>query len=346
MSTSVVQLGQLEMVDLRKAWPDEAANFTPWLAEAQNLALPGESLGMELELASVEQMVGTFKADILARDAETRNWVLIENQLTKTDHSHLGQIVTYAAGLDAKTIVWIAEVFRDEHLAAIEFLNRATGDEYSFFAVEIELFKIGGSAPAPRFSVAAKPNTWNKQGQIAKAESDGASNQALNQEYWGTLIAAAGKYPALAIRKPYKYGYQAIEGLRGGDPAIWLNACFSIRGLRLELNIDGSTAKRAFQELKRQRGEIEAGLGSPLEWEELPQARMSRIALYMPGAERRENRDRWNDQHRWILTNAPKLANAVRPFVATLQPDQLRQAPLTELGATSAGEDTPGGASS
>jgi len=117
---STKNLGRLEKVDLREAWTSESSDFTPWLAQEQNLKLLGESIGLELELESQEETVGPFRADILCKDTATNDWVLIENQLERTDHSHLGQLITYAAGLNAVTIVWISERFTDEHRAALE----------------------------------------------------------------------------------------------------------------------------------------------------------------------------------------------------------------------------------
>lgn len=219
--TSVVSLGQLERVPLRKAWPNEASNFTPWLAEEENLAQLGEAIGLHLELEGVEKQVGSFAADILAKETSTQQWVLIENQIAPTDHGHLGQLLTYAAGLDAHTVVWIAETFRDEHRAAIDFLNRATTDEFAFFAVQIELWRIGQSPFAPRFSLAAKPNNWSKQAQAAKQAAEGelTDTQKAYREFWSGLIQrAATKYPALAARQPYKGSWQTAERIRGGNP--------------------------------------------------------------------------------------------------------------------------------
>ena len=153
-------LGRLERVDLRKIWPDEAQDFTPWLAKKENLALLDETLGLELELEETEQSVGAFSADIVCRDAASESLVLIENQIEPTNHTHLGQTLTYAAGLDAVTIIWIASKFRDEHRAMLDWLNEKTEAQLSFFALEIELWRIGNSAPAPKFNIVARPNDW------------------------------------------------------------------------------------------------------------------------------------------------------------------------------------------
>jgi hypothetical protein len=329
VTTSVVPLGRLELVPLRQAWPDEAMNFTPWLSEGSNLAHLGETLGLSLDLEAIEKPVGLFSADILAKDQNSKQWVLIENQIAPTDHRHLGQLLTYAAGLEARTIVWIAESFRDEHRAAIDFLNRATTQDYSFFAIQIELYRIGDSLLAPRFSIIAKPNDWNKQAQAAKQAAEGVQSetQALYQQYWNALISAAvSRYPALSQRTAYKGNWQFLERLRGSDPSAVLNAVFPWdKGLRLEMYLDGSMAKLAFKTLQSNKTQIESAFGHPLAWEELPEAKASRIAFYMPGNQKREDPEHWAAQHEWLLTWAPKLANALRPFVTTLDPAALHQ---------------------
>jgi hypothetical protein len=310
------------LVHPREAWTDEAANFTPWLAEEANLSLLGETLGITLELGSSEKQVGSFKADILARDTLNQRWVVIENQLASTDHAHLGQLLTYAAGLEAHSIIWIASGFREEHRAAIDFLNQATTEEYAFFGIQIELYRIGTSALAPRFTIVAKPNNWNKQGQLAKSIAEGRldDTQRLNFEYWSALIAAANfRYPALAGRRPYKTGWQNLEALCTGDPRVTLQAGFSSdNGLRVEAYIDGSKAKLAFAELHSRKADIEASFGDTLFWEDIPENRGARISCTMPGNERRQNRDRWAAQHDWILTRGRKIAEALRPFMPAL----------------------------
>lgn len=116
-------LGRLHRVDLRTVWTNEATSFTPWLSQPENLALLGEAIGCELSLEGQEQNVGPFRADLLCKDASSDRWVLIENQIERTDHGHLGQLLTYAAGLQAVTIIWIAARFTDEHRAALDWLN-------------------------------------------------------------------------------------------------------------------------------------------------------------------------------------------------------------------------------
>jgi hypothetical protein len=190
--TAVIALGKFERVALKEAWPTEDGNFTPWLADAANIKLLSEALDIELEVEAVEHWVGAFRADILARATdETDHRVVIENQFGRTNHGHLGQILTYLAGIEgAKTIVWIAETVQPDHRAAIDWLNNNTGEEFSFFAIEIELWRIGNSAPTPKFNVVASPNDWTKSARSAVrqvAEPELAQRHHIRLAYWASF---------------------------------------------------------------------------------------------------------------------------------------------------------------
>lgn len=158
----MVSLGRIAKVDVKDVWSHEAQDFTPWLAA--NLDMLGEELELELELDDVEIPVGGFSLDILARDANNNHAVVaIENQIARTDHTHLGQLLTYAAGTEARTVIWVATDFRDEHRAALDWLNQHTDEDTNFFGVEISAIRIGDSSPAPLFRLASAPNSWSKQ---------------------------------------------------------------------------------------------------------------------------------------------------------------------------------------
>ena len=182
------ELGRLNAVDLREVWTSEDRHFTPWLAEPENLELLGEALGIDLVLEAQEKDVGPFRADLLCKNtAEEDSWVVIENQLEKTDHRHLGQLLTYGAGLHARTIVWISAQFTEEHRAAIDWLNRMANGSVQFFGIEIELWRIGGSTAAPRFNVVSKPNDWEATVENAKdaiGAEEGNRSQKLRVRYW------------------------------------------------------------------------------------------------------------------------------------------------------------------
>ena len=326
--SAVISLGRLQSVNLRQAWPDEAKNFTPWLAEEENLSFLANVLGLSLELESVEKPVGPFSADILAKEIGTDRWVLIENQIEATDHGHLGQLLTYAAGLDAAVVIWIARSFREQHRAAIDYLNRISDEDHLFFGVQIELLQIGESAFAPSFSVVAKPNNWSKQSSAGKfaAEESASPSQALYREFWsGLILQAADAYPLLASRKGYKGSWQTAERLASSkDFYVECNASFTASGrLRIEAYIGGPSAKLAFAALANSRQEIEAAVSGVLEWEDLPTKQDARISLYMPGTQKKDDRNAWLSQQKWLLENWKPFAEIMKPYVKALKQTQL-----------------------
>src|SRR5215831_18862134 len=183
-------LGRLERVELRDIWLSEASDFTPWLARKENLDILGETLGIDLELEAQERPVGPFRADILCKDIGTDRWVLIENQLERTDHVHLGQLLTYASGLEAVTIVWIAARFTEEHRSTLDWLNRITDESFRFFGLEVELWRIGTSPAAPKFNIVSKPNEWSHSVATAARvidEAELSETRQLQQRYWTTF---------------------------------------------------------------------------------------------------------------------------------------------------------------
>jgi diguanylate cyclase (GGDEF)-like protein len=174
-----MSLGKLERVDLRDIWGHEASGFTSWLARDENLAELGQVMGMKLELVGQERDIEPFRADILCRDALTKNYVIIKSQLENTNHTHLGQILTYAAGLGARTVVWVAKQFNEEHRAALDWLNNISRDDFEFFALEIELWRIGESLAAPKFNVVSKPNKWQRV--VIEASMTSVSEEEIQQ---------------------------------------------------------------------------------------------------------------------------------------------------------------------
>lgn len=187
------EFAKLTEADLREAWRHEAYDFTPWLAE--NLDRLSEAIDVPLEAEATESRVGEFAADILATGPEGQS-VLIENQLEQSDHSHLGQIMTYLAGLDAQIVVWVARDFTDPHLSAIQWLNRNTGDEFAFFAVKLRVVKISDSPLAPVFEVIARPNTWERRVR-RKGAGPRAEHVKRYREFWTHY---AGRHPRDGVR--------------------------------------------------------------------------------------------------------------------------------------------------
>jgi len=212
MSGSIPSLGRLTTMDLREVWSSEPGSFTPWLALPENLQFLAEALGMPgLDLVGTEQAVDIFSADIVARAPDTGETVLIENQLERSDHTHLGQILTYAAGLDAAIIVWITRKFTDGHRAALDWLNSITTEKFAFFGVEVDAVKIGDSIPAPRFVVIARPNDWTRRLKVAAAQSEATPDTAAYTSFWNgydekaRLVGAPIRIAASQVRSSNYY---------------------------------------------------------------------------------------------------------------------------------------------
>ncbi len=315
--TAKKPLSKLERVPLREAWKHEASDFTPWLAEIDNLNALADALGIsELVLVATEHWVGDFKLDILCTDGDEQ--VIIENQLEKTNHSHLGQIIAYAAGVGAKKVIWVAESFRQEHAAALRFLNDNTTDELNFFAVEVELWKIGDSPLAPKFEVVVKPDEWAKTGrEQARAAAVTTPTKQLQQKFWIALIEhLAAKAPQIRPQKP-----RAQHWLNNsiGRAGFGLNPTANTRDERLgvELWIPGPQAKQHFANLSAQKQDIETKLGFELDWQELPDAKAVRIASWYPNASI-EDEQRWHEYIDWLTQRLVKMDAVLRPLVKAL----------------------------
>jgi hypothetical protein len=153
-------LGKLSSVNLREVWEHESLDFSVWLANQNNFTLLCEAVGIDMEVIDLEVEVGKYRIDILAKESYSDEKIIIENQLEITDHDHLGKIVTYAAGLDAKYIIWIVKNARDEHLKAVQWLNENLGDEICIFLIKLELWRVDNSKPAPSFDILVKKNSW------------------------------------------------------------------------------------------------------------------------------------------------------------------------------------------
>ena len=314
---SKAPLGKLERIPLRKAWAHEAGEFTPWLAQADNLQLLAETLGLnELELAGIEHPVGDFKVDILCSDDGGK--VIIENQLAKTDHTHLGQILTYAAGVGAGKVIWVAESFRTEHVAALEFLNQHTTDELDFFAVEVELWRIGDSPMAPSFNVVVRPNDWAKTGQQnAKAAATMTPTKQRQLKFWTDWSAwLQAKGSTLRTQKPLPQHWTNIALGRAG---LHLAATVNSREGRIgmEVYIDHANSKSMFKQLLAQKEAIEGELKVVLDWQELPDGHACRVIQFRPDAPL-EDEAQWPSYFAWLEEAALSMSAVFRPRVREL----------------------------
>lgn len=326
---STPALGRLEKVDLRAAWVSESSDFTPWLAQAENLKLLGETIDLDLELEAQERAVGPFSADILCRDtASDDHWVLIENQLERTDHKHLGQLLTYAAGLKAATIVWIAERFTEEHRAALDWLNEITGERFAFFGLELELWRIGNSPPAPKFNIVSKPNDWARTIQSSTTASGGELPEIkqIQLQFW---IAFKNymeqKRSFVRCQKPSPQHWMVHPIGRSGFQLDSIASSWSSETgtadpvIRAELSMGDKHAKIYFTMLSAQKDAIERDFGQPLVWHNPQDRRACKIYVRQPADF--TNPEKWAEQHEWLRVNLEKLhrvfANRVKQLDAS-----------------------------
>ncbi len=312
------EIGKLTKVDLRDLWDGEATDFTPWLASEENITLLGEAIGIELEVVQEEQRVGMFRADILCKDTLADKYVLIENQLERTDHNHLGQLMTYAAGLDAVTIIWIAKTFSDEHRAAMDWLNRITDDTINFFGIEIEVYKIADSLPAPMFQIVAKPNDWSKSLRSSAVSSKELTpTKQLNLEYWTAMkkyFESSGT--TLRHQKPAP---QHWTNFALGKSNFYLSATVSVRDefIRIELIIAGDNAKDNFFKLKNKyENDAEQFFNGELKWNELPDVKVATVEIRKSA--NTSKRAEWQEQFEWFRENLEKMDQYFRPKIKLL----------------------------
>lgn len=320
------ELGRLERVELREVWESESAHFTPWLAQEANIKVLADAIGLDLEVEAQEKNVGPFRADILCKDTATGAWVLIENQLERTDHTHLGQLMTYAAGLDAVTIVWVSSQFTEEHRAALDWLNRITDEKFNFFGLEIELWRIGSSAVAPKFNLVSQPNNWGKRvTEGAHTAGELTEKRQLQLEYWTAFRAfLAERSPGLRTTSPRPQHWLGVSLGRSGVSLAavasrWdsVRQTYATNELRVELVLDGSDAKAFYQTLEVQKVDIEAALGESLTWCAAENTRTCRV--FVQTTVNLDDRSDWLRQHGWLRDKLEAMKRVFSPIVKDLR---------------------------
>jgi len=308
-------IGRMERVDLREVWKNEARDFTSWLFE--NIDVLGDELNINLSPIEKEKNVGSFSADILAENAEGAP-VLIENQLEKTDHDHLGKLLTYVSNLEAKKAIWISKEPRSEHERAIEWLNELTSD-VDFYLVKIEAYKIGDSVPAPKFTVIAGPTESGKDAGIQKKEI--AERHKTRLRFWERLLEESKKRTSLHSNiSPSMNSWISTSSGRSG---LGFNYVVTNKHGQIELYIDrGKDSqdenKEIFDEFQSHREEIEKEFRDKLTWERLDDKRSSRICKRFKYAG-------LNDEEKWIklqddmIDGMIQLEKAFRKYINNLK---------------------------
>ena len=320
------ELGRLKSVELREVWPNEAADFTPWLAEEENLALLADTLNMELELEGREVRLGFGgRIDILCRNLENDSQVLIENQLEETDSDHLGRILEYMTGVDAATVVWIAENFREEHRAVFNRLNEITEGTFRFFGVEIELWRIGNSSPAPMFNIVSSPNDWSRevrQTSQHNANRGLSETQLQQQQYWTEL--REHMIQSNCQINPPRPSPRSTMFFPIGRAGFVLKVTIrtSQNRMNILLNMSGPNATAHFNLLDEDQEEIAADIGGlredeQLVWAELPEQESSWIALRRNNTDPTDEAD-WPNQHAWLAEKLELFDRVFRHRVQAL----------------------------
>ena len=297
------ELGTVARVDVHKVWSHEAHVFTPWLAD--HLDLLGDALGMALELVQREAAVGKFSLDILAESDHGRK-VVIENQLAWTDHSHLGQILTYAAGHDARTVIWVAPGFQEEHRAAVDWLNRWTPEEIAFYGVEVSAIRIGDSPSAPVFRPVAVPNGWSKRTRRTAAASSPDRQKQL-QFYVPVkeeLLKQGFADKADGRHFPSGFAYTSYAVHLAEDRLrvfLWINAG------------SGQFTNRIFDALHEDKKIIEAEIKAEWFWKKCGNNAYAWLGMATDGSSLDDLPERAKELQSWVIEHLPKLKVVLNP---------------------------------
>ena len=310
------KLGRLTKLDLREYWEREDTHFPPWLAEEENISLLSDAIEIELEVQDQEARVGPFRADILCRNTSDDTLVLIENQLERTDHTHLGQLLTYASGLDAVTLVWVVQAFTEEHRAALDWLNRITDEKFHFFGLEIELWSIGGSDAAPKFNVVAKPNDWSKT--VKEAADTVRSKMTPWQQTVVKIWGAFGGYieeNKIDFKSP-KPSASLWMGYGVGRTGAGLIVSFTKIEAIVHVQIDNSLHPDWFSSLEANQSEIENSLGFQLEWEKREDKKYAYVLIKR--STDMTDPENWPDDFAWMASKMDAMRSVFRPIVGEL----------------------------
>ena len=316
-------LGTLIPVGVREMWEDEARDFTPWLADHADLL--GEAVGMDLLHERTEAAVGRYSADLVFREISTDRLVVVENMFAPTDHDHLGKLITYAAGLGASYAVLLSPEFREEHRSALTWLNSVSADDFGFFGVVLEGWRIGESLPAPRLRVDVQPDGWSRSVRAARADSEPSKGERAYRKFWGEFLPAfCDRYPGwIRAREASKHHFMMFPSSR--SKLLRYSAAFCRPDgrfrLRAEAYIDSGdqeSTNAVFDGLYRHKARIEEKAGGELDWDRIDHRRASRISLYYPHEIRVTDEERWPDALPWLVEAMGRMRDAFDPVLQEL----------------------------
>ena len=307
------EIDTLISVPVRQLWTNEATDFTPWLRD--NAGVLGDVLGTELFPEAMEAAVGRYSADLVFRDSSDRI-VVVENMFGAPDHDHLGKLITYSAGLDAGIAVLVAEEFRDEHRSALDWLNRVSRDDFAFFGVVLEAWRIGDSKPAPRLRVDTKPDNWSR---TIRSTGDSERTQTYRR-FWGEFLPSLHQaHPDWSrVSTPSKGNWMSFGSARSDLFRYSTVFCATPRRtVRVELYIDSPSdpPSDVFDWLVERRGVIETTVPQEVDWDRLDGRRACRIAVYFHDEVRVTDEVRWPELIDWFVETIGQLKAAFDPVI-------------------------------
>lgn len=306
-----MQLGRITKVNPRNIWAHEALDFTQWLVREENISVLCEELQINIINVRAEASAGRYNVDIVGDEIESNRKVVIENQLESTDHKHLGQLLTYASAFDASIIVWLVTDYTEEHRQAIDWFNRNMPESISFFLVQIEVYKIGDSDPAPKFNIVCEPNNWGKTVKQSSAGDDVSDLKLLQKEFWEGLrgLGTTSNSSVNFGRAPRAgHWYNVSIGTSRCHLALTTNSQKNYVACEVYIRDDPAL----YSTFLDNKGSIERSIGSELEWMELPNATASRIQLALSCDPK--NKENWPDYQQWLVRTVEKFSTAFKPY--------------------------------
>jgi len=300
----MTKLSKITKVNPREVWAHEAQDFTKWLAAEENISLLSDELQIQFENVRVESAAGRYFVDIVADAADNGGKVIIENQLETTNHRHLGQLITYASAFDAKFILWVVTDFNEEHKQAIDWLNRNISENTNFFLVQVEVYRIDDSRPAPKFSVISEPNNWGRVMKSSVSGSEVSETKLLQHEFWEQLIGVGRKNSELSFGSKARpqHWYNLSFGTSRAHIVLTTNTQKGLIGCEIYIRND----KPLFDALEAHKQEIESEIGLKLNWLRRDEATACRILANTQIDV--TNRNNWQQANDWLIQSADSFA--------------------------------------
>ena len=307
-----MELGKLKEVDIRKVWQHEQYDFSNWLSKDDNINQLGDTLNLSLTDVETERFVGSYRCDIICKDEITGKNVLIENQLEPTNHDHLGKIITYASGLDASVIIWIVESAKEEHSSAIEWLNKHTDEDVSFFLIEVHAYTIGDSKPAPYFKIIQQPNDFVKQVKNISKNTELNDSQSNRLEFWNRFNDMLDKMgrPFNKRKATADHWYSVAVG--SSQCHISIDLVNREHKIRISMWIPNN--KELYDTFYLNKDTIEKSLGYLISWDKLEGKKAACAYTFIEGLDF-NNKDNYDSLMITIIKKVEQFRDSFKPYI-------------------------------